>query len=66
MQRYNYQKVDEINAQEQINLQKKLFFLQVQEENDKVLFEKVIIERSVLLLKKYHIVTFEQYYLFNI
>ena len=45
---------------------KSLFFLRMQKENDKVLFEKMIIERSVLLLKQYYIVTFEQYYLFDI
>ena len=38
----------------------------MQKENDKVLFEKMIIERSVSLLRQYHIVTFAQYYLFNI
>ena len=38
----------------------------MQEENDKMLFEKVIIERFVSLLKQHHVVTFEQYYLFDV
>ena len=44
----------------------KFFFLKMQEKNDKKLFEKMIINRSVSLLKQHHVVTFEQYYLFNI
>ena len=38
----------------------------MQEEDNKVLFEKMIIERSVSLLRPHHIVIFEQYYLFDI
>ena len=46
--------------------EKKFFFLKLSEKNDTVLFEKRIIERSVSLLKQYHIVIFKQYYLFDI
>ena len=46
--------------------EKEFFFIKMQEKNDKVLFEKIIIERSVLLLRQHHIVTFAQYYLFDI
>ena len=46
--------------------EKKFFFLKMQKENDKVLFEKMIIERFVSFLKQHHIITFEQYYLFDI
>ena len=46
--------------------EKKVFFLKMQEENDKKLFEKMITERFVSLLKQHYIITFEQYYLFDI
>ena len=46
--------------------EKKFFLKKMQEENDKVLFEKMIIKRSVSLLRQHHIITFEQYYLLNI
>ena len=39
--------------------EKVYFFLKMQKENDKVLFEKMIIERSVSLLRQHYIVTFE-------
>ena len=45
---------------------KKEFFLRMQKENDKVLFEKIIIECSVSLLRQHHIIIFKQYYLFDI
>ena len=46
--------------------EKKIFFLKMQEENNEILFEKVITERSVSLLKQHHVITFEQFYLFDI
>ena len=39
--------------------EKKNFFFKIQEENDKVLFEKMITERSVSLLRQHYVVTFE-------
>ena len=46
--------------------EEKYFFLRLQKKNDKMLFEKMITERSVLFLNQHHIVIFKQYYLFDI
>ena len=46
--------------------EKKKIFLRIQEKNDKMLFKKIIIERSVSPLRQYHVIIFKQYYLFDI
>ena len=38
----------------------------MQEKNNKLLFKKMITERSISFLKQHHVITFEQYYLFDI